>query len=136
MKIVIAVISAIVIAILLITCFEYLGTTFYPFPKDFDYHNKLLMQEYMSVMPLYIFIFLLFGYAVSSYVGGIVLKIIAPESKRKSPIIAGCMLTVAAAINLYNLPHPLWFMIVNILIYIPFFVAGHSTVQPIPRKNM
>ena len=44
------------------------------------------------------------------------------------PIIIGAILTVGAIANFVMLPHPAWFVVVGLLIFVPFTLLGHKAV--------
>jgi hypothetical protein len=42
------------------------------------------------------------------------------------PIIAGVVLTLAAIANFFLIPHPIWFIIIGLIVFIPSVLIGHK----------
>ena len=53
-------------------------------------------------------------------------KVISKNDNEKLPIIAGIILTISAIANFFSLPHPTWFIIVGLIIFIPSTLLGHK----------
>ena len=126
MKNIFAVIAGLIASIIIFSLFEYLSTMFYPFPKDLDVTNMTGMKDYISTLPSAALWIILGGYAIGSFVAGLIIGSISKSPLNKLPFIAGGILTIAAIINLISIPHPVWFMIVNVLLYIPLVIFGNS----------
>jgi hypothetical protein len=129
MKNVLAVICGVVAAMVIFFLFEYISHSAHPFPKNLDMKNSVAMNEYLSSIPFYVFVVVLAGYAVGSFVAGFIIGKMSGSPNRALPLIAGILFTVGAIINLVSIPHPIWFSVVNLLIYIPLVLAGHSTAM-------
>ncbi len=126
MKNTLAVIAGLIVSIIIFSLFEYLSNMIHPFPKDLDMANETAMKEYVSTLPSSALLIILAGYAIGSFVAGLVIGSVSKSSENKLPFIAGSILTIAAIINLAMIPHPIWFMIINLLLYIPLTIAGNS----------
>lgn len=72
---------------------------------------------------------LLVNYMVCSFIGGIISTLVAGRISAIPAIVIGIVLTLAGLYNVINLPQPLWFSIVNLLVYLPFSYAGCKVVQ-------
>jgi len=121
-----SVIVGVLIASIIFTLFEYIGTLMYPFPKDMNMESESAMKDYIAALPALALIIILVGYAVGSFIAGLVIGKIAKSPLKKLPLIAGTILTIGAIANLYMIPSPIWFMIINIILYIPFTILGNS----------
>jgi hypothetical protein len=73
---------------------------------------------------------ILLAYAAGSFAGGLVASLIAGIQQPKAAVIVGSILLVAGIMNIVSIPgHPLWFIIVGCLLYIPFSYLGYLSVQ-------
>ena len=126
MKNILAVIAGLIISVIIFSLFEFLSTMFNPLPTEIELSDKVAMKEYISTLPISSMIIILAGYALGSFLTGVVIGKISKSPLKKLPLIAGSILTIAAIINLVTIPAPVWFMIINILLYIPLTVAGNS----------
>lgn len=126
MKKIIAVIAGLIVSIIIFSLFEFLSTIFNPLPTEIEMSDKLAMKNYITSKTIPTMIILLSGYAIGSFLTGLVIGNISKSPLKKLPLIAGAILTLAAIINLVMVPSPFWFIIINILLYIPLTVAGNS----------
>lgn len=91
----------------------------------------------VSMIPAWAFVMLLANYMVCSFIAGIISSLIA---KRETPIpavVIGIVLTLAGIYNSLSMPHPAWFSIVNLVVYLPFAYAGFLIIrrQPAGMKS-
>ena len=131
MKNIFAVIAGLVVAVIVFSLFEFLSTLLSPLPTEIDLSDKVAMKEYITSLPISAMIIILAGYAFGSFLTGLVIGNISKSPFKKLPLIAGTILTIAAIINLFMIPGPIWFMIINILLYIPLTIAGNSVATKI-----
>ncbi|MBL7790021.1 MAG: hypothetical protein JNL75_09375 [Chitinophagales bacterium] len=66
----------------------------------------------------------LFGWAIGSMICGFLIRLISKSESTKLPLIAGTILTLTAVINFLSFPHPTWFIIVGLVIFIPMTLLG------------
>lgn len=128
MKNALAVVAGLLAAFVVFTVIEGLSSIIHPPPAELDMKNPEMMKEYISALPLSAKIMVLAAYVIGSLVAGMVVAKVSKSSDKKLPIITGSILTVAAIVNLYMIPSPIWFVVINLLIYIPFVLLGHSRV--------
>jgi hypothetical protein len=81
-------------------------------------------------MPIAAFIWILLGYAVSAFAGGLIATLISGRRKALPAIIVGAVLMVGGIMNLIMIPyHPVWFMIANLIVYLPFAWLGYFFIR-------
>ena len=129
-----AVVIALAVAFGIILGFEQLGGVIFKTP-GLDPRNPKTISDMMTNMPIAAFVWLLLGYAVSAFLGGLVATFIAGRNNVQPALIVGTFLTVGGIMNLIMIPyHPVWFMVVSILIYVPFawlgYMAAKAKTQP------
>jgi hypothetical protein len=124
-----SVLAGVVSGMALIMIFEPLGMRFYPLPPGTDVHNSEAIKLAMSNMPRGAFLYLLGSYGLASLAGGIVATLLSGREKSSPALITGSVLTFGGIMNLCMLPHPLWFMIVNILEFIPLAYLGYLAIR-------
>ena len=83
-------------------------------------------------MPGKVFGLLLVNYAVASFIAGLTATLIARRNTMRPAIVVGIVLTLAGLYNVLFLPHPLWFALVNLLVYLPFTFIGYLLVRKKP----
>jgi hypothetical protein len=127
-----SVIIALVVSISLIGAFEYAGGFIFQHPAV-DMKDPKTISNMMVSMPIAAFLWILLGYLVSSYVGGIIASFISGREKPQPALIVGAVLMAGGIMNLIMIPyHPIWFMVANVIVYIPFAWFGYLTVKAKP----
>jgi hypothetical protein len=72
---------------------------------------------------------LLLAHASASFFGGMTVARFTPTEWKKFCLLLGLVLTLFNILNIVMLPHPIWFIIVSNLIYIPFAYLGGRMMQ-------
>ena len=128
-KRVLSVVGALAVAFAIIIAFEAASGALFKTPA-IDPRNPKTVSDMMASMPLAAFLWLLLGYAVSAFAGSIVATLISGRTSMQAALITGAVLTAGSIMNLISIPgHPVWFMITNVLIFIPFAWIGYLVVK-------
>jgi predicted MFS family arabinose efflux permease len=135
-KRIMAILGGLATATVAIFIMEIFMRMLYPVPQGIDLKNKEALAEMLRNMPSGAFLFLLLAYAVGSTCGGMVAAALSPDKKTRSALIMGAVLTIGAILNLTMVPHPVWFMVANLLIYEPFAVLGAFVMQKIKQDKL
>jgi predicted MFS family arabinose efflux permease len=126
---ILSIVVALIVALGLVMGFEYLGGFLFQHP-DVDMKNPTTISDSMASMPIAAFLWVLLGYAVSSFIGGLIASLISGRTKVQPALIVGAMLMVGGIMMIIVIPyHPLWFIIASVFAYIPFAWFGHLLVR-------
>ncbi|MBC7553986.1 MAG: hypothetical protein H7257_08405 [Taibaiella sp.] len=120
-----AVVTGAVSSILTIFAGEYGMSVFYPLPAGIDINNRYVLGKAIAAMPLSAFIFLLAAHALSAVVGGVVATLLSRRVNGRPAIVVGLILVISAVYNLYLIPHPIWFALINACEYLPLVYLGY-----------
>lgn len=99
-------------------------------PEGLDFNNKEQMAEYVKGLPFKAFAYLMLAYFLGSVAAGYVANLLARSADYKPALIAGFGLFVFGSINLFLIPHPLWFSAVSSLLYFAGAWIGGRLVAP------
>lgn len=119
---ILALTAGIITAVLIIFLLEGVSASMFPMPKDLDPTNKEALAEHIAGLPLQAFILILSIYAVAAFLGALVATSISKTMRHA--YIVGIVLIISNIANLAMIPHPLWFSIASLLIYLPFAWLG------------
>lgn len=108
---------------------DYLSTLVHPWPKDLDYHNRDVIVGYMNNIPITAFLAMLAGYAAGAFLGGLVATLVSGRGPSRPAMIVGIVLTVGNIFNQMQIPHPIWFAVVSVLMSIPLAWSGWRIVR-------
>ncbi len=121
---VLAVLAAFFVGGLCVFAVEMMGHQVYRLPKGVDPNDMKQIAEYIKTAPIGSILFVLLAQSTGSFVGGVVTGLISRTSKTTVAVIYGVLGLIMAGLNLALIPHPLWFMVLSILLPIPLAVLG------------
>ncbi|MBC7884670.1 MAG: hypothetical protein H7X99_04305 [Saprospiraceae bacterium] len=120
LKNILIVVVAIIIGSILVMCIEYVSPIIFPFPEGMDAGNMESLKENIGKLSTGNFIIALLAHAVGALISGWFIAKFAVSGINGLVLTTGIIWTVFGVINLVLIPHPTWFMISDICIYIPF----------------
>lgn len=123
---IISVVVGLVSAIVFFVIAETINSYLHPAPKTLNYNDSIAVKTYYENQPLSLWLFVLVGWIIGSVLCGFLIKLISKNDNKKLPIIAGSILTLSAVANFFTLPHPTWFIIVGLIVFIPSTLLGHK----------
>jgi hypothetical protein len=128
LKNILASIGGLATALGLIALLEMLDSSIYKLPPGLDSNNIEALKIYIASLPVWALLLLLLNYALASFAGGMVAGLISRQMRQ--PVTIGVLLTMANIINLHELPHPMWFMVLSSILYVPFaFIGGRMGIN-------
>ncbi len=122
-------------AMMLITLGEMWIETLYPLAPGTDKYDVDSLAKGMKAMPDKAFMLLLVNYIVCSFLAGIVSTLLSKRISAKPATVVGIVLTLAGLYNILYLPHPVWFSVVNLLVYLPFTYLGYLLLRRDPESS-
>jgi hypothetical protein len=128
---ILSVFAGVVAAFIIIMGVEYINSMNHPFPQGMNPNDAENFKAYVAGLPISALLVVVLGWALGSLLCGFVIGKINPNSASKRlPIVAGAALTIASILNMVEIPHPTWMMIVGIVIFIPLTMLGYRLAMP------
>jgi hypothetical protein len=97
-------------------------------PEGADMSNPETLKTYIDSLPLPGFLLILVAHAGGALVGGCVAALIAGRSALVLGTIVGGFFLFGGVINLVSIPRPVWFAIVDLVLYVPCGIIGAKLV--------
>lgn len=123
---IISVFVGLVTAIIIFLIAETINASLHPSPTNLDYKDSIAVKAFYENQPHSMWLLVLAGWFIGSFFCGFLIKLISKNENRKLPIIAGAILTLSAVANFFSLPHPTWFIVVGLVVFIPSTLFGHK----------
>ena len=123
---ILSVVVGLATAIITFLIAETINGNLHPAPTTLDYKNTIAIRAFYENQPISLWLLVLAGWVIGSLLCGFLIKLISKSDNKKLPIIAGCILTLSAVANFFSLPHPTWFIVVGLLVFIPSTLLGHK----------
>ncbi|MEM7311560.1 MAG: hypothetical protein AAF497_00270 [Planctomycetota bacterium] len=99
----------------------------YPMPEGAEPGTEEGMRkfvEFLATLPSSAFLMVLLADAVGAFVCGLACAMIVRNGWRIPVIVCGTLFTLAGVMNLMQFPHPAWFAVIDVLLYVPFAWCG------------
>lgn len=123
---IISVVVGLAVAIITFLIAETCTSSLYPAPTNLDYKDNIALKAFYENQPLSMWLLVLAGWIIGSLLCGLLIKVISKNENKKLPIIAGIILTLSAVANFFSFPHPTWFIVVGLIVFIPSTLIGHK----------
>lgn len=135
-KTILAVLAAVVTAMVTFLVVEQIGTLLYPLPSGLNFEDKAAVKQFMESRPWGAHAIVLLGWLLGSIEAGFIAQRISRQENATLPTIIGGILIASAALNFYLLPHPTWFIIEGILIFISGVSVGWNVSRYIKQRGI
>ena len=112
MKNVLAVIAGLIVAMLIITGLELLSGLIFPLPEGADPRNIEWLKNNLDSIPTGTLIIVAFAH-LAGIVGGMFTATLISGTKLLPAYIVGALMLVATVVNLFMIPHPIWFKVTD-----------------------
>lgn len=133
---ILSVIAASLVGFFVIAFIETVGHELYPPPETMDPTNAESIKAHMDQIPVAALLINWFAYIAGAFVGGAVTAILCRKNQIIAALICGVLLMLTGLLNLYLIPHPLWYSIGTTLSYIPFALIGANSGKKIKDNNI
>ena len=124
-----AIVLGVIAAMVVLMISEPLISTIYQLPANINWKDESAVAKMIAEMPVKAFLYLLAVHCIAAFTGGLVATIVAKRVNIRPAIITSGLLIIAAIVNFIRIPHPMWFVVVNISVYIPFAYLGFLVVR-------
>ncbi len=123
------VVSGAMIGILVIVLGENIVHSIYPYPPGTDLSNPESIRLAIKLMPAKLLIMVLVNFAIASFIAGFVASIASKRITAMPALVVGLVLTLSGMYNALFLPHPLWFTLANLVVYLPFSYLAYLLIR-------
>ena len=106
------------------TVAEAIDGLLHPPPAGIDPGNVESYRLFVARLPTSAFVIVLIGHVLGSVAAGIVATLIARRTAMWPAIAAGVVLLAGGAVNVIALPHPTWFVGLDLACYVPLAWLG------------
>ena len=111
---------------------QQINVRLFPLPEEIDIADKEALIAHMKTLPTTALIIVLISYLLGTAAGCYTAIKIAQSHYFGIVLIVAFFLLAMSMINLLNIPHPLWFAIINLILFLPTALLIHRfTVKSI-----
>jgi hypothetical protein len=125
MKRIIAILSGCILAVFIIFMSEAASHSINPPPENIDFNNRDQLKQIMQEAPFLALFMVQMGAFLGALAGGMVASAVMKSDDKLPALGVGAVLTVLSLINLMMIPHPLWFTLTGLVVYVAGAYCGH-----------
>ena len=125
-----AVVLGITTGILLIAGVEYLAHQAYPLPAGLNMRDPAAVKVALANLPAGALLMVLAGWVLGTFAGAFVTTRAIRFSKFRHGMLVGVLFLAVGISNLMEFPHPLWFWICGVAVFLPAAYAGTMLALP------
>jgi hypothetical protein len=129
---VLSVVGGLAAGALIIAAVEALNGILHPPPPLTEPDNLTAYRTYLARLPSGAFVLVLCGHALGSIAAGAVSTLMARRTAVWPALVAGALLLVGGALTVIELPHPAWFVGLDLACYLPLAWLGARLVAAAP----
>ncbi len=118
LKKIVAVVTGVVSAGLVISMAERVGHAIYPPPAGLDVSDPAAIEALIKSLPVGAFLLVLFAWLAGIVVGATVACLIVRENARLYTAIIGGLVLAGTIVSFVMIPHPAWFAAVSVAVII------------------
>ncbi|SDW77612.1 hypothetical protein SAMN05444411_102150 [Lutibacter oricola] len=106
-----------------------------PPPEGVDPTSMQSLKETMHLFRPKHYLMPFLAHALGAFVGAFVASVIAKKSKLKMALIVGVLFLIGGVINVFMLPSPIWFAVLDIAVaYLPMAWFGYKLSENFTKK--
>ena len=124
-----AVLLGLLAGFVVVALIESISSVVYQPPTDLDFNDLDAMREFVATLPTGAFVFVLLAHLCGSFIAGFVCVLVAKERWNAGSLGLGVFFLLAGIANLVMIPHPMWFGVIDVLLYLPAAFAGGAVAS-------
>ena len=99
-----------------------------PLPVGFDPQLTAFYREFIAQMPAYGHLLIGVSYLIGSLMSGAVVGLVITDHSKVIPVGVAILMMLLWTARFVVIPHPLWLVLVTLLIFIPATIYGYQAV--------
>lgn len=118
--------TAFLAATFIIMLMEAFSVYLFPLYPDTNLNDIVKVEQYTQKTGTKAMLIVLLAYALGSFTGGLILRILSNVFNKFMAIRLGLVLMFLGLFNLLSYSHPVWFWILSLSCYVPFTLLGYN----------
>lgn len=124
---ILALLAGAIVAIVVIGLVQTAAHFLYPPPPGLDYNNPEVLKKVMMEAPVGALLMVLLSYFAGTFIGSWVAARLAADAPARQAYLIGGMMLISGLMNLFAIPHPLWFWVGSIAAFVAAAWLGGKT---------
>ena len=124
---ILALLAGAIVAIVVIGLVQTAAHFLYPPPPGLDYNNPEVLKKVMMEAPVGALLMVLLSYFAGTFIGSWVAARLAADAPARQAYLIGGMMLISGLMNLFAIPHPIWFWVGSIAVFVAAAWLGGKT---------
>lgn len=120
---------------LVVAILESVSSSIHPISENLNPNNIDDLKDFIASLPKTAFAIVLLAHCLGSLAAGLSIILFVKEHWTVGALILGAIFTIAGVANLILIPHPVWFAVLDTLVYIPAAYAGSQLGHKINSRK-
>jgi hypothetical protein len=112
-----AVIAGLIAAMAFVVGVEWMSSILHPLPPGVDPTDLEACRAHVARYPAEVLLLVALGWGLGTFVSSWLATRMGPKRHPAHGIVAGSILLVLAVVNMAMLPYPIWFWIMNLVVF-------------------
>jgi hypothetical protein len=121
---VLGVLAGILLGMVLMMGIEFVGHLLYPLPPGVDASDFEALKALLPTLPVGALLLVLLGWTVAPLAGGFAAAWVARRAPVAHALVVGLFFLAGGIAMLVMMPHPLWFAVAGVAVFLPAAYAG------------
>ena len=119
MRNILSVIGGVITGAVIVALVEWVGHRMYAPPAGMDLSDPDAIRAMMKEIPRGALVMVLVAWALGAFAGGWVAAHFAKTLPLRAALTVGGVLLLLGVMTMVSLPHPLWFWVVGVILFLP-----------------
>ena len=116
--------SGLTAGFIVVALVESLASTMYTRPAELDFGNREAVRTFVDTLPASAFLMVLAAHIMGVFTAGMTSVLVIGKRWFLGPAFLGLLMLIAGIFNLILIPHPAWFGILDLMVYVPTAIIG------------
>ena len=134
-RMILSILAGLLVGSIIVHLVEMLGHSIYPPPEGIDFNDPEKLTELVASMPIGALIMVIVGWGVGALTAGFTSAAISNDKRMMGALITGGIFMLFGLAMLILIPHPMWFSIAGMAVYIPCAYLGGKLAISIVKKE-
>lgn len=132
---VLSVLLGTVVGLVIIAGIEAVAHAVYPLPPGINPMDPAALKAAMADLPVRALLFVLLAWATATLIGAWLSARMVRRSRMLHGMIVGVLLLVGGIANMLMIPHPVWFWVLGVALFLPAAYLGAKLAMGSSRRG-
>ena len=114
-----AIVAGVIGGGIVVSLIQMVSSLIYPPPEGLDLADQEQLANWIESLPVGAFVLVAVAHGMGATFGGMICAALIPVRWMIGPLIVGVLFLVLGIVNATMVPHPSWFLPIDLMLYLP-----------------